>query len=180
MGCGTSKPKEIQVIPTIVPPNKIMKENKAKSKSGNLLEPPGVNLLEGPQKPVPETMSKKNHMKQCFDEFDKDNDGSIDLSEFLRMCRKLGLYISDSVCRTQFKIFNNYGNTLSFSTFMDWYQTDAQFKLLDLNDEELKCLDKIHDHFIKFDKDRSGHIDSLEFNRFYDDLLAKVTYLISF
>jgi hypothetical protein len=147
----------------------------------------GSLLTNDSQHQSKDKAAKLQAIKEMFEKYDKDNDGGISMKEFKEMSHSLGLYINstlrfniDNVAATQMRIFQINGKKLEFKNFMEWYNTDPACKEMEFSPEDMVLVDQIHEHFNAFDKDGSGIIDSIEFNRFYDDLLAKVIIIVMF
>ena len=69
-------------------------------------------------------MSEYDHdeMLKFFNNFDSDNNGALDFSEFAKLIRSLGLNLGNEQLKTGFnKIDIDNNNVINFEEFMTWW-----------------------------------------------------------
>ena len=75
-------------------------------------------------------MLGRNELRQAFDKVDKDNSGSIDLSELEALCKTLNKPIEHSKVQELFnEIDTNHDGKLSFAEFIAWFRLGHNTKL---------------------------------------------------
>ena len=106
------------------------------------------------------TDSLQSQVKEIFDLFDKDRDGSVNQNELKDVISALGISASDEETKTLAK-----GGLLGFKDFFEFYN------------KKLKFVDKeadIVDAFKIFDKDNKGSIGKEELKHIITSLLPNI------
>jgi Ca2+-binding EF-hand superfamily protein len=131
------------------------------------------------------TRQKDNQgmIRQLFEKYDGDNNGSINDKELQRLCADMGYYLKNEEAQIAVQMLDSNGDgSIGYEEFLQWWRTEDRFSGLQLSPEDMQKLQVIRNDFSKYhrtiakaryDKDNSGRIDSHEFKYLHADLVKR-------
>lgn len=116
--------------------------------------------------------------RRIFDKFDVDSSGSIDIQELQKMALEFGVYLAGDSLNVAMRTIDRNGNgSITYDEFVNWFKSSS-FQSLKLDDVTLQRRNAAAKVFTKYDSDRSGAIDRMEFEGLFKEIrLLNLTQL---
>ena len=104
-------------------------------------------------------MLSSSQLKEAFDSFDKDQSGSLDLDEIVKLASSVGAKANKKDLEDLFKSIDvNHDGKLSFEEFLAWYRVGKHSKLTRLLKYQIEVQRGIAKYAAKL-KDDSGKVE---------------------
>ena len=111
--------------------------------------------------------------KVIFNRYDTDGTGSIDKTEFMYMCREMGLYMTPQEAEVAVKVVDKEGTGgVTYDSFKAWWSDPARLQKVSFSDGMLAYLNAAITSFMAYDTDGNGTISRAEFTRLHQGLVA--------
>ncbi|KAJ3304963.1 hypothetical protein HDV03_002193 [Kappamyces sp. JEL0829] len=98
-------------------------------------------------------------IRQLFEKYDADSNGSINAPELQRLCADMGYYLNNEEALVAVQLLDCNGDgTIGYEEFLQWWRTENRFQGLQLSLKDMQTIQMIRKDFARIDVHEFKHL----------------------